>query len=116
MQTFNKFTSRLLFITALLICGVGVGQTSADAWINEIHYDNTGGDNNEGVEIVIADISTYPLNEWKVVLYNGNNGETYGTINYASPDNQSTENGFTIAWKSSIWYSKWKSRWFSFNS
>lgn len=79
--------------------GGGSSPTSADAWINELHYDNDGGDVNEGVEIVIADESTFPLSEWYLILYNGSNGTEYGTIDYTSPDIQNTVGGFTIAWK-----------------
>jgi predicted extracellular nuclease len=45
--------------------------------INEIHYDNVGGDEGEAVEIaatVGADLSG-----WSVVLYNGNGGAPYGS-------------------------------------
>ena len=73
--------------------------TDADAWINEIHYDNTSTDVNEGVEIVIEDVSTFPLSEWSVELYNGNGGVSYGNVAFTTPDIQSTSNGFTIAWK-----------------
>ncbi|MFC7357151.1 hypothetical protein ACFQO1_05605 [Jejudonia soesokkakensis] len=48
-------------------------------WINEIHYDNAGGDANEGVEI--AGPSGTDLTGWTIVLYNGANGQTYSTIN-----------------------------------
>ena len=62
-----------LFLT-LLITAVSFGQT---VFINEIHYDNSGGDVAEGVEIAGpagTDLSTYTL-----TLYNGSNGASYNT-------------------------------------
>ncbi|MCF7792673.1 MAG: T9SS type A sorting domain-containing protein [Candidatus Cloacimonetes bacterium] len=48
-----------------------------NAWINEIHYDNDGGDVGEAVEVVIE--GTYDLTLFQVELYNGNGGGSYGT-------------------------------------
>jgi len=47
-------------------------------FINELHYDNTGTDADEGVEI--AGPTGTNLTGWSVVLYNGTGGATYGTI------------------------------------
>lgn len=44
-------------------------------WINEFHYDNAGGDANEGVEI--AGPAGTDLSCWTVVPYNGNGGGQY---------------------------------------
>ncbi|EPR74785.1 hypothetical protein ADIWIN_0149 [Winogradskyella psychrotolerans RS-3] len=87
------------FLIALCLSCIGFAQTSADGWINEIHYDNTSTDAGEGIEIVIADAATYPLENWTVVLYNGNNGETYGTVTYDAASTTSIDSGFTIAWQ-----------------
>lgn len=49
----------------------------ADVFINEIHYDNTGGDVGEAIEVVATageDLSLY-----SIVRYNGNGGASYGT-------------------------------------
>ncbi|MCB0636926.1 MAG: hypothetical protein KDC54_09940, partial [Lewinella sp.] len=51
----------------------------ADPWINEIHYDNVGGDVGEFVEI--AGPAGTDLNGYSVVLYTGSNGTTYNTFN-----------------------------------
>ncbi|MEQ9317936.1 MAG: hypothetical protein RIF41_02215 [Polyangiaceae bacterium] len=48
------------------------------AWINELHYDNEGGDVGEGVEI--AGTAGMSLMGWSLVLYNGSNGTSYATI------------------------------------
>ncbi len=60
-------------------------------FINEIHYDNDGGDVNEAIEI--AGAAGTDLTGWSIVLYNGSNGESYNTINLsgAIPNQQ---NGF----------------------
>jgi len=47
-------------------------------WINEIHYDNSGGDTGEFVEV--AGISGTDLDDYSISLYNGSNGTTYGSI------------------------------------
>ncbi|MDX2472204.1 MAG: endonuclease [Candidatus Krumholzibacteria bacterium] len=46
-------------------------------WINEFHYDDSGSDRNERVEV--AGASGTSLSGWTVVAYNGNGGGTYKT-------------------------------------
>ncbi|MCZ6598592.1 MAG: endonuclease [Planctomycetota bacterium] len=58
--------------------GGGGGSASSDPWINELHYDNSGSDTGEFVEL--AGPAGLALSGWKVVLYNGNGGGTYATI------------------------------------
>ena len=48
------------------------------AWINEIHYDNDGADEGEGVEI--AGVSGQSLDGWTLVFYNGSTGLSYDAI------------------------------------
>jgi uncharacterized protein len=57
-------------------------------WINEIHYDNTGTDANETVEI--AGPAGTVLTGWSIVEYNGNGGAAYATVALAGtiPDQQ----------------------------
>lgn len=64
---------------------------SGDAWINEIHYDNASSDVGEFVEI--AGGSGIDLNGWQILLYNGNGGSVYKTVNLTGviPNQQ---NGF----------------------
>lgn len=69
------------------------GQTAV--FINEIHYDNDGGDVDEGFEIAGpagTDLSTYT-----VTKYNGSDGTSYGTINLSGtiPD---LSNGYGVLW------------------
>lgn len=51
---------------------------STTVLINELHYDNVGGDTLEGIEI--AALSGTDLSCYKVYFVNGNNGEYYSTI------------------------------------
>ncbi|MBV9283637.1 MAG: hypothetical protein JO176_03415, partial [Acidimicrobiia bacterium] len=47
-------------------------------FINEIHYDNTGNDAGEAIEI--AGPAGTSLAGWSLVLYNGNGGAAYATV------------------------------------
>ncbi len=47
-------------------------------FINEIHYDNSGSDVAEAIEI--AGPAGTDLNGWKIELYNGKNGAVYNTL------------------------------------
>jgi len=47
-------------------------------WINEVHYDNTGVDTLEGIEI--AGVAGANLSCFRVYLYNGNGGAVYDSI------------------------------------
>jgi predicted extracellular nuclease len=53
--------------------------TATSPFINEIHYDNTGTDADEAVEI--AGPAGTDLSGYQLVLYNGANGASYGTLN-----------------------------------
>ncbi|WP_211242160.1 T9SS type A sorting domain-containing protein [Pontimicrobium aquaticum] len=61
----------------------------AQVWINELHYDNTGGDVNEFVEVV----ANFDASGYELVLYNGSNGTSYAT---KSLSYQSTNSGFNF--------------------
>ncbi len=56
-----------------------LGEPVQMAFINEIHYDNSGSDVDEGIEL--AGTAGTDLTGWSLVLYNGNNGASYNTIN-----------------------------------
>jgi len=55
------------------------GGDSAPVFINDIHYDNSGTDTGEAIEI--AGPSSTDLTDWQIFLYNGVNGEVYDTRN-----------------------------------
>jgi endonuclease I len=60
-------------LSAELAVPVGVSP-----WINEIHYDNSGADADEGVEI--AGLAGIDLTGWQLVTYNGNGGGVTTTL------------------------------------
>jgi hypothetical protein len=91
----NKYSYRRLIATAILTTlflsffffqGIQsqaqtqslVPGNNSTIFINEIHYDNTGADVNEGVEI--AGPAGTNLSGWQLVPYNGANGQTYTPI------------------------------------
>jgi len=49
----------------------------APVFVNELHYDNTGVDQNEAVEI--AGPAETDLTGWRLILYNGSDGADYFT-------------------------------------
>ncbi|MEL6637142.1 MAG: hypothetical protein AAFR05_10365, partial [Bacteroidota bacterium] len=57
-------------------CDMG-GAAPVEVWINELHYDNAGGDVGEFVEI--AGTAGTDLSAYSIVLYNGNGGASYNT-------------------------------------
>ncbi|WP_188443416.1 HYR domain-containing protein, partial [Planktosalinus lacus] len=62
-----------------------------EVFINEIHYDNAGADENEAIEIAGPEGTN--LEDWTLILYNGANGMVYHTENLTGiiPDQN---NGF----------------------
>ena len=64
---------------------------ATSVFFNEIHYDNAGADEGEAIEI--AGQAGTDLSGWSILLYNGNGGTVYNTINlFGSFANQ--QNGF----------------------
>ncbi len=68
----------ILFVSFVFITSLCFGQ---NAWINELHYDNDGGDVGEFVEVVIENPGSYSLIDFTVSLYNGSSssGAVYGS-------------------------------------
>ena len=64
-----------LFCGFIFIVSYGYPQ---NVFINEIHYDNSGSDKNEAIEIA-APTST-DLTDWDIILYNGGNGKAYKIV------------------------------------
>lgn len=65
-----------------------------NAFINEIHYDNTGIDSGEYVEIVSD--GNIDLTNWSLLLYNGNNGAVYDSFEFDSWSYISTNAQFDL--------------------
>ena len=70
----KRFASNLLIptIAASVFCSSAF---ASNIFINELHYDNAGGDVGEGIEI--AGPAGTSLQGWSVVFYNGSNGTSY---------------------------------------
>jgi len=66
----------LLGLTATTTLALG-GTAQAAVFINEFHYDNTGSDEGEFVEIVTTNSEVAA--DITLTLYNGNNSESYDT-------------------------------------
>ncbi len=61
---------------------INIGQrfpTNINAWINEFHYDNTGPDEGEFIEIAIENSGSYVLADFTMNFYNGGSGNIYNT-------------------------------------
>jgi len=67
-----------------------------NAWINEIHYDNEGGDIGEFIEIAIENVEIYDLANLSVSLYNGSNGEIYASETVDNCEMGNTINNYTF--------------------
>ncbi len=67
-----------------------------NAWINELHYDDDGADENEFVEVVIENAGSYALSDFSIVLYNGNGGVSYDTKTLDQYTQGTTTNNFTF--------------------
>lgn len=70
---------KLLFWSSIICLLLFMNPLGAQTvFVNEIHYDNEGGDTGEAIEI--AGPTGTDLSGWSVVLYNGNNSSFYATI------------------------------------
>lgn len=69
-----------------------MGPTQPKVWINEFHYDNSGADTGEFIEI--AALAGTDLTGWSIVLYNGANGQTYNTRSLTGLSVADQQNGF----------------------
>jgi len=86
----KKFTILLIVLCLSLV------SFSQNAWINEIHYDNDGTDQDEMIEVVVEDAGSYTLSLFQVDLYNGNGGVVYNTKTLDQFTQGTTSNNFTI--------------------
>lgn len=64
----------------------------ASVFINEFHYDNVGTDAGEFIEL--AGPAGVDLTGWSLVLYNGNGGAVYNTIDLSSLSIPDQDDGF----------------------
>lgn len=89
----KSFTLYLAFSLAILL--LSFTSAGAQVFSNEIHYDNFSTDVNERIEV--AGPAGTDLTGWSIVLYDGSNGQTYGTANLSGTlANQCTVSGQNI--------------------
>ena len=69
------------FIISGLLLVLAQAANAQSVFVNELHYDNTGTDTGESIEI--AGPAGTDLTGWDIVLYNGNGGAVYNTLNLA---------------------------------
>lgn len=69
-------TLQNLVLLGCMLC-FSIGSFAQEVFISEIHYDNTGTDVDESIEI--AGPAGTDLSGWSLVLYNGSNGTAYNT-------------------------------------
>lgn len=65
-------------------------------WINEIHYENTGADVDEGVEL--AGVAGTDLATWQLIAYNGTGGVTYSAFAALGGTLPNQQNGYGTLW------------------
>ncbi len=70
--------SALLSSSWLAVMLLAAPAEATPIFINEIHYDNTGTDSGEAIEI--AGPAGVDLTNWSLVLYNGSNNTAYNTL------------------------------------
>ena len=81
-------------------CSGSVAAPLPNAWINEIHYDNGDvADANEGVEVIIENVSSYVLSNFSIILYNGSDGGNEGLHALDGFTEGDTDGNFTIYYK-----------------
>ena len=77
IRSLRESLTRALAGAAIVVFSSPWPATAQTVFINEIHYDNTGTDAGEAIEI--AGPAGTNLTGWSVVLYNGANGLVYDT-------------------------------------
>ncbi|MBN2010266.1 PEP-CTERM sorting domain-containing protein [candidate division KSB1 bacterium] len=85
--------TRILSTAILFLLLFTTASFGTNVFINEIHYDNDGGDTGEAIEI--AGIAGLDLAGWSVVFYNGNGGAPYETLSLSGILSD-MQNGFGI--------------------
>ncbi|MCF6239545.1 MAG: T9SS type A sorting domain-containing protein [Candidatus Marinimicrobia bacterium] len=83
----------------MIILGLVSIASGQNAWINEIHYDNVSTDTNEGVEVIIENVSDYNLSDFLITIYNGSGGASLSTHALNTFSEGSSSSGFTLFYK-----------------
>ena len=74
----NPFIDHPEWVDIVFGDGTHVHAEGMQVWINELHYDNAGADENEFVEV--AGAAGVDLDGWRLVGYNGSGGRAYKTV------------------------------------
>ncbi len=77
LQGFNP-ASCFIFLCLMFVALMSSGARAMPVFINELHYDNVGGDVGEGVEL--AGLAGTNLQGWRLWFYNGSNGQSYASL------------------------------------
>jgi len=85
----------IVTLSLFIVLMLAIGLNAQAVFINEIHYDNDGGDLDEGAEV--AGPAGTDLTDYQLVPYNGNGGVSYSatTLSGTISDQQ---NGFGTIW------------------
>lgn len=92
----RTFIRHWYFLLMLAGAAMPAGVRAQNAWINEVHYDNSGTDTLEMIEVAVENPGFYSLSQFSVVLYNGNGGAVYGTRTLATYTAGSTYGNYTL--------------------
>jgi len=85
--------------TAIILLLLAFTATSQEMWINELHYDNAGGDSGEFVEVVVEQTYSGDLANLEIFFYNGSNSNVYNSSHIKTLDTFDvgvSQGGFTI--------------------
>ena len=69
---------RFLLLAALVTAWAPVAKAD-HIWINEFHYDNSGADTGEFIEVAVRSGPAFNAADFSIALYNGSNNAPYGT-------------------------------------
>ena len=97
MRIWNRSVALIALLASLTSCAENTGLNPIavhapltsmavalpDVRISELHYDNTGTDADEAIEI--SGPAGTDLTGWQIVLYNGTGGLAYGTTTLSGP-------------------------------
>lgn len=97
MRTLSPVGPALLFSLLFALVPLAAQAQAPNAWINELHYDNTGSDTGEFVEVVVQNPGAFDLGDLEVRLYR-DDGTRYGSIGDVAGDftEGNTSGAFTV--------------------
>ncbi len=80
-------------LTSVDCSNLGTPAAAGDvAWINEFHYDNSGADVNEFVEVA----ANFDASSYQIIFYNGSNGTSYGSGSLVLSSTDSGYNFYSV--------------------